>query len=378
MQDLEVIKGSINEFSFMSCEELSSVRKYLQGHIKKEYESQTEGGVYELTSVRIGGIEQWLHIRGKEVNNPVLLFLHGGPGASMIGVSEKLMRGWEEYFTVVNWDQRGSGKTVIPEGAEQESVEIMVSDTIEVIQYLLDHLDKKKVLLIGHSWGTVLGLHVIKSVPELCYVYVGIGQLINTMESEQVIFQRAREKALEHSDYETLVQLDRLSPYPNPSCLESSFIKNCVFLRELLSRYSGEAMVHDLSWFDAEEVIAFEKFMSPYLDDADIARGLSSAPEIFSYPYRFAKEYLGIDLIRDLGFDYKVPVFLFSGKYDWQTPKIISDKWLDKVSCPFKLLVPFERSSHYMINEEPGKILFELVSKVLVFCNEEEHENIRL
>jgi pimeloyl-ACP methyl ester carboxylesterase len=136
-------------------------------------------GISESMYVRIGGIDQWVQIRGDDRANPVLLWVNGGPGGSTM-LDIPVYRSWERLFTLVMWDQRGEGKTFEKNGESEAgsmTVDRMSSDGIEVTEFLRKHLRKDKIILLGHSWGTILGIHMIKRRPELFAAYVGTGQV---------------------------------------------------------------------------------------------------------------------------------------------------------------------------------------------------------
>lgn len=125
----------------------------------------TPNGIDEAMYAKIGGIDQWIQIRGQDRNNPVILCLHGGPGGSWLAQTP-LFWPWEKEFTVVQWDQRGTGKTLESTGssvAATMSVDRMVQDGIEVSEFLRNHLHKDKIILLGFSWGSLLGIHMVKS-----------------------------------------------------------------------------------------------------------------------------------------------------------------------------------------------------------------------
>jgi pimeloyl-ACP methyl ester carboxylesterase len=120
-------------------------------------------GIDEMVKVRIGGIDQWLSIRGKDRRNPILLFLHGGPASPAMPEAYTFQTPWEDYFTVVQWDQRGAGKTYAANSEQamvsRMTIEGMTDDAAQVTEYLRQHYGKQKIFLLGHSWGTVLGVH---------------------------------------------------------------------------------------------------------------------------------------------------------------------------------------------------------------------------
>lgn len=142
--------------------------------------------------VSIGGIEQYLEIGGDAPDHPILLYLHGGPGGTSLPAVMS-WRTWEERFTVVHWDQRGACRTFRKNGAEgcgRLTIERMVSDGIEVAQFLLAHLGKPKVLLVGHSWGSALGILMVHRRPELFSAFVGTGQFVSWHEAQAYIYPR--------------------------------------------------------------------------------------------------------------------------------------------------------------------------------------------
>src|SRR6187402_944500 len=151
------------------------VRAYRQHVAFETLAIRSPKGVQEGTFVDIGGIKQWIQIRGEDRDNPVLLFVHGGPGGTTLPISSG-WRPWEKHFTVVRWDQRGAGRTY---GAAEEdalaptmTIERMMQDGIELAEYLRSHLHKDRIILVGHSWGSFLGIHIVKQRPDLFYAYV--------------------------------------------------------------------------------------------------------------------------------------------------------------------------------------------------------------
>ena len=137
--------------------------------------------------VKIGGIDQWIQIRGEDRSNPVILFVHGGPGTSTIPISSG-WQPWEKYFTVVQWDQRGAGRTFRMTGdsvATTMTLAQMTEDGVEVAEFVRAHLHKDRIVLIGHSWGSFLGIHIVKRRPDLFHAYVGTGQVVGRQTFEK-------------------------------------------------------------------------------------------------------------------------------------------------------------------------------------------------
>ena len=171
--------------------------------------------INESGFVTIGGIEQWVQIRGDTTANPVLLFLHGGPGGSAMALGTG-WREWEKDFTIVHWDQRGSGRTFEKSGTtggELMTVEGMRNDGLELAAYLLPRLGAQKIILVGHSWGTVLGVRMIMAKPELFCAYVGVAQVTNTRRNGALRYQkllgRLQEQRIDYAMFDTSKPLDK-------------------------------------------------------------------------------------------------------------------------------------------------------------------------
>ena len=342
-------------------------REVLQEHHTRVHAVTSPQGIEELKSVNIGGVEQWLHIRGRNRDNPVLLFLHGGPGGALIGMMDDIQRSWEDYFTVVQWDQRQTGKSYYPADDDNNpmTVEQFVSDTEEVIQYLRSDLEKEKIFVVGISWGTALGMYMAKRRPEWLHAYVGIGQVVNIMENERVMYERTLGHAKAQEKDELVAQLESIVPYPDPDNVVASFVDNSVFVRRNLSDMAGETLSHHMFWDDVTKVWTFSNLISPHLTLPDMSNSVLGDQDALIRDPAFTRQFMEIDLPQQLGSSFDVPIFFFTGAHDWQTPVSLSDQWFSEISAPNKKLVHFEDSAHGVINEEPGKFLFELVSHVL-------------
>lgn len=342
-------------------------REVVQQQLTTTYRVRSSHGIEELKPVKIGGVDQWLHIRGRNRSNPILLYIHGGPGAAFIGFMDATQRPWEDYFTIVQWDQRQTGKSYYSASDDQSlTIQQLVNDTEEVVDYLRHYLNQEKLFLLGHSWGSVLGMHIAKNKPNWLYAYIGIGQVVNVMKAERIIYERLFSHAKEQKERRLINKLDAMAPYPDPNNLSESFVENGLLIRWELSRLAGEAGMRHLPVDEMMKMWNFSNLTSPHLTLADISNSiLGDQKAIMRAPYTFTSEYMAIDLPQDLGSSFQVPVFFFTGVHDWQTPRLLSDQWFSEISAPEKTLVHFEESSHFVVNEEPGRVLNTLVNKVL-------------
>ena len=149
------------------------------------YSSTPEGGINEEMYVDINGTKQWISIYGQDKDNPVLLYLHGGPGSSTSLYDYAFTRKWSDVYTVVTWDQRNCGKSYSSEQNDTTlTYDLMMSDGVEMTKYLLDYLGKDKITLLGHSWGTYFGSNLVLEYPEYYECYIGTGQLVDFYQNE--------------------------------------------------------------------------------------------------------------------------------------------------------------------------------------------------
>lgn len=173
-------------------------------------------GIDEERFVRIGGIEQWVVIRGENRTNPILLYVDGGPGGATSPFGVFAHWGWEKSFTVVQWDQRGAGKTRTRSGpvGPDATIERMAQDGIEVAAYALSRLHQRKLILVGASWGSALGVMMARARADLFFAYVGTGQVSDVSRGERLGYERVLAKARARGDAKALAQLLAVGPPP--------------------------------------------------------------------------------------------------------------------------------------------------------------------
>jgi pimeloyl-ACP methyl ester carboxylesterase len=312
----------------------------------------TPGGIDEGMYVKAGGIDQWIQIRGQDRNNPVLLCLHGGPGGTWIPLTA-LFVPWEKEFTVVQWDQRGSGKTLETTGASiavTMSVDRMARDGIEVSEFLRNHLHKDKIILLGHSWGSILGIHMAKQRPDLFSAYVGTGQISNMPRSLRMSYDYLLEKARAANNNEAVKELEAIGPPPY-----GSMDKLLVHFR-WAERYQVESDQAALS-FPIGGLTSPAPNYSIW-DEHNRIKGLAQVPT-----WRLYQEMLTADL-PSLGPDFKIPVYFFQGAEDEQTVTALAKSYFDSIIAPHKEFVLFEGGGHFTVWSMADQFLQELVTRV--------------
>jgi pimeloyl-ACP methyl ester carboxylesterase len=198
-------------------QKLNPALTFLRTRNARDYAVTSPNGIDEATYVSIGGIEQWITIRGENRDNPVLLLLHGGPGDATNPWGYAGFRSWLKYFTVVQWDQRGAGKTFGRNGAAVAStitIERMVQDGVELAELLSKKLQQEKIVLVGHSWGSILGVFMAKKRPELFHAFVGTGQVADPPRNYAVAYKALVEKASRERNSRALQELREAGPPP--------------------------------------------------------------------------------------------------------------------------------------------------------------------
>lgn len=199
---------------------LESLTSFLRDRNAKQFVINSAKGINEASYVRIGGIEQWVTIRGQDRVNPVLLFLHGGPGDVTNPWTFIIFARWEAHFTVVQWDQRGAGRTLRKTGpavASTMTLDRMAQDGIELTEYLRQRLGKDKIVVVAHSFGTILALRMVRARPGLYYAYVGTGQVADETKDYSAAYDALVKKAQDTKNLAALDELKSIGPPPYSS-----------------------------------------------------------------------------------------------------------------------------------------------------------------
>lgn len=313
-------------------------------------------GMALIEETMIGGVEQTMIIRSKDVDNPVLLYVHGGPGSPEFPFMQYFRSDLEHYFTVCYWDQRGAGKSRLSEiTPELMTFEQFIEDTREVTRYLIEKFGKEKIFIMGHSWGTLLSSHVIKRYPEYYYAYFGIGQVGNQLKSEKISYDFVLSEASRRSDKKAIRKLEDIGSPPYSSGEE--WLNAVRVERKYVTKYGGAMKDGN---FMTEALTALINCREYNLGD----KLNYMKANIRSLQYLW-KTVIDADLANQIPAQ-KIPVYIFQGMNDYQTSYEVAKEYFDKLDAPQKQFFSFENSAHSPNYEEKEKfeaILGEIVSK---------------
>ncbi|GCE10174.1 alpha/beta hydrolase [Tengunoibacter tsumagoiensis] len=296
--------------------------------MKKQSKKAT--GVEEY--VLINGIHQYLFHSGTIDENPVLLFLHGGPGSAASLFAHAFQDRWEELFTVVHWDQRGTGKTLTKNPESYPTLEVLLQDILEIVHYLKSRYHKQKIVLLGHSWGSVLGSLFVQNHPEEVEYYIGVGQVINKLASERLIYAKVKEAIVQANDQRDLKKLEALGDYPGEQS-DPQWLKKSLQLRKLQGKYhlTMKSNVSPLKTLWASPLFRFS-------DLSALVKGNKANKEIM--------DLLGSFDLNAAPIDYKVPLYYIAGEQDWQTPLALVQDYVQRINAPEKKIYIIPNAGH--------------------------------
>lgn len=308
-----------------------------------------EGSVAELKMITLNGRKEWISIRGENKNNPIILFLAGGPGGSQMAAVRHELGELEKNFVVVNWDQPGSGKSygIAP---KDMTVDTYIEDGVALTNYLCERFGQDKIYLVGESWGSALAIFLAERQPESYKAVIGTGQMVDFLETELQDYDKAMEIAEERGDTDKIAKLKANGRPP----------------------YYGE----DVTWKSAE----YLNYLSDYMTkDPNIANsGYQTFRDIFSEEYSLKDK---INYFRgivttfnsvypqlydvDLRTQYsklEVPVYFFVGRHDINAPTSLVEEYADVLVAPYKEIIWFEQSGHSPWINESDKFVEELIA----------------
>lgn len=306
-----------------------------------------DGSIAELKKIKLGGMDQYILMRGENKSNPVLLWLHGGPGAAEMALAHHFNKGLEKEFVVVHWDQRGAGKSNHRGFDEQTmSLEQYLSDGRELISYLKQRFGKERIFLLGHSWGSHLGIELAARYPEDLHAYIGVSQVVDNHRTYRIGYEWLREQIEKQQSGNRPDKIETLGepPYTRQS--------DHMEYTGLINEYGGNL---DLSRIR----LAWIAFRAPEYHLLDYFRWMHGARR-GSGPMWENRYVNHVNLISGIP-SLDVPVIFMSGKNDYTTPYSLIKEFHDVLDAPSKKLVRFDNSAHTPFLGETEKFTREVI-----------------
>jgi pimeloyl-ACP methyl ester carboxylesterase len=308
-----------------------------------------ERAIASLERVSLGGMDQTILLRGHDAEMPVLIYLHGGPGVAMLPLAPYYADQLEEHFVVVHWDQRGAGASCEGVDPSTLTLEHAVRDTIELSELLAKRPGTNgKIVLLGHSWGSVVGALAVQRRPDLFHAYIGLGQVVNGRRNEELSYDWVKQEAQKREDEEALITLAGIGPpYETTDELRAQ--------RNLLNAYGGSFFAMD----QLRNLVPSILFGREY--------SLATRMQWFGCVNASLDAMWGV--FDEVDFPNQiprldVPVFFFTGRHDWNTPFPLVEEWAGTLDAPSIEIVWFEDAGHMIPFEVPAEFQRQLIEKL--------------
>jgi pimeloyl-ACP methyl ester carboxylesterase len=303
--------------------------------------------IEQASFVTIGGIEQWVTFRGDDRRNPILLLLHGGPG----DVQSPLVSTYAPYekdFVLVQWDQRGAGRTFARNGASGVTRERLIADGIDLAEQLHKRLPQSPLILFGHSWGTIIATAMAQQRPELFAAYVGTGQVTAWADTVQFQFDFLKQRYKERGDAAALAALEAIRK-PDPKNVDQYF----TFSRPLRQNMNAS----DTDWLSG----LLNLYRASGVTDETL-QAIGDGSNVS------ARALIGASVATDLvvtATNFKIPYYIVQGRHDLFAPTPIVEKYFNKVSAPKKRLIIIKNAGHFALTTHQADVIAALRTPVL-------------
>jgi pimeloyl-ACP methyl ester carboxylesterase len=312
------------------------------------------GSIATLERVELNGSQQWISIRGKDVNKPVLLFLAGGPGGSQLVTERRALAGLEDHFVVVNWEQPGAGKSFDAVDRSTLTPERYISDGLALVSYLRERFNEEKVFVLGESWGSALGIWMVEREPEAFHAFIGTGQMVAFLETDLLCYDFAMQWARERGDTEKIARLQEQGPPPYYG--KGMAMKEAVYLMGTFNYMNQNPAISDDGFNTFQDLAGpeyglYDKvnwFRGPLGETLDVVY-----PQLWDVDFRTEVTQL------------EVPVYFLLGRHDVNAPPVLAEEYYELLEAPHKELIWFEHSGHNPWVTESALFVDVTVNKVL-------------
>ena len=313
------------------------------GDTRKVKDADAYGqGVALIEEWDLDGVRQWVDVRGKSDDLPVVLWLAGGPGGSELGWTREYLWGLEEDCIFVNWEQAGTGMSFDAADVRELTVEDFVGYTITLTERLIERFGKDSIVLVGHSWGSIIGLMAVERRPDLYSAYVGLGQQVNALENDLYGYQLVMDEARERGETRVVKRLERQGepPYPIGSGGDYTYLFQKVHVFSPRPAGVGDVTMRSMlfpedyrlgdSWGLLRGLLRAVDYIYPQLADIDFEKSISRV---------------------------EVPVFFPTGRYDYTCVQDITYRYYEGLEAPMKRFYWFESSGHNACYQEAEKFM---------------------
>jgi len=312
-------------------------------------------GIDLMETVTIGGVSQVLYFRGEDTKNPIILFIHGGPGQPLLPFLHKFQYELEKEYTVVQWEQRNSGKTFFMNDPvsvlKTLSFEQSLSDAHEVTQHIKQKLNKNKIIVLGHSWGSVLGTALVQTYPHDYIAYISLGQVVNFRENERIGFDKLLKAAETKGNKKDIAAIKSLTPYP----LEPYDKK----LKEKLMSVRTYQAKYGLAEGGVKFLLAV--MSSPHYSLKD--KGYFGK-DILRYQEPIMRFLFKECDVRNFGTSYDIPVFCIMGEQDVITPYTEAKEYFEQITAPKKVFFSFNDAGHFVMMDNKTEFCRVLLKEI--------------
>lgn len=307
--------------------------------------NKLKNSISEKIFLDINGSKQGMFIKGKNLDNPIILFLHGG--LPVYFLTEKYPTHLEDNFTIVWWEQRNCGISYNSGSSNSSTtIEQLVDDTIVLTKYLLKRFNKQKIYLMGHSGGSFLGVYVIDKMPELYEAYIGMAQISNQFQSEKLAYDYILNKYREINNQNKVQQFESFG-FNEQNKIPTEYLK----LRDEAMHKLGVGTMRNMRNIVTDLFLPSLYFGEYTLSDK---YHLWAGKSKFGISQNWEKM-INANLIETKN-DFKIPIYFFHGLYDYTCSYELAKKYFDKIKAPIKGFYTFEQSAHSPLFEETEKM----------------------
>lgn len=328
-----------------------ALRDYSTPSITDDAGRPIVGSIASVERMRIGGTDQWVSLRGRDVRNPLLVFVCGGPCASEMALVRHYNRGLEDHFVVAMWDHRGAAKSFDAIHREPPTLDRHVEDLRELVEQLSRRFECSRVYVVAHSWGSVPGLEFARRHGALLHAYVGIGQIVNVEEGHRLAYERSLALAHSTGNKRAAWVLEQIGPPPYRGRWVR-MMKHWTMVQAALAQGAAKKVVREMA------AVSWRAPEYSWIDKANFVRALTiGLAETLPYTE-------GLDFEASAR-RFETPMYFVAGRHDVLTPPDLVERYVAGLEAPSKRIIWFEQAAHLPPYEEPDRFVSTMVDEVL-------------